>query len=241
MLPSFCYGLFCCIVELVGYTSISALPGLGYWVDLLFVFHSGINQIKGNKSWCLFAFQSSAYPEKCHWIATLFHLFTVSFFFSLVFFFFNFTSLAKKHTETVFFAPKCSDSLGESAVGSTWDTVISVCVKVAFGRKNFTECLMLGLSHLPALKKAQGDKLGMPSLAKGQTGHGWDCFSVPYRSCRLWEGRGFSAPTGGSVSTPLPQSHPFSEAHYGSSGNNNNNAGKSAMVANKQTFLYLTP
>lgn len=46
--------------------------------------------------------------------------------------------------------------------------MITVHVAVAFGRKVFAGCLTFGLTHLTALKKAQGDKLGMPQLAKGQ-------------------------------------------------------------------------
>lgn len=49
----------------------------GYQVDVLNIFHSSNNQIKENKFWGLFAFQSSALPEKCHSVTTLFHLSTV--------------------------------------------------------------------------------------------------------------------------------------------------------------------
>lgn len=69
-----------------------------------------------------------------------------------------------------------------------------------------------------------------------------DCFSPPPAQVGCREQGGISAPTEGSVSTPLPQRQPFSEAHNGRSGSNNNkDTGESAMVANKHTFFYLIP
>ena len=41
---------------------------------------------------------------------------------------------------------------------------------------------------------------------KGQTGHGWIAFLLP--RAHVGCGEGISAPTGGSVSTPLPKDSP---------------------------------
>lgn len=119
----------------------------GYWADLLNTFYSSINQIKENKFWCLFAFQNSALPEKCHSVTTLFHLSMVSFFPFFFFFFIFLDHTCQKAHRNYFLrdVPTCSDSDRSSSVWHMRQCDHSPCYS-APGSKDFTECLMSGLT-----------------------------------------------------------------------------------------------
>lgn len=177
----------------------------GYWADLLNTFYSSINQIKENKFWCLFAFQNSALPEKCHSVTTLFHLSMVSFFPFFLFLFYFFGSYLPKSTQKLF-SERCPNVLW------LWQKQLCVAHEAVWSQPVLQCPWKQGLrwvfnvwTHLMEMEKAQGDKVGVLLLAKGWASPSWIAFLLPPAHVGFREEVGISAPTGDSVSTSTPK------------------------------------
>lgn len=60
-------------------------------------------------------------------------------------------------------------------------------------------------AHLTEMEKAQGDKVGVLLLAKGQASPSWIAFLLPPACVGFREEVGISSPAGDSVSTSTPK------------------------------------